>query len=242
MNVRFIYWVVCLLGLPFQFLCAQPYQASRPSPMDQLNQAIQQLRTKVADLRHEMNNHESEIRTLEEKFQTQDSSLEQLREQLTTTLDQQKSQIQGVTSASDQKLEILNQTQRNLETLVRGVFSDMQQLRTQANESVTALGQYKQKINEMEQLMTLQNQHIQNLEAALRSIVDALQLKDPVKEVAAKNNTVHKNTADSKIYKVQSGDSLEKIAKRYNVSVPALREYNQLTNDRIVVGQIIKIP
>lgn len=43
-------------------------------------------------------------------------------------------------------------------------------------------------------------------------------------------------------YTVQSGDTLTKIARRFGVTVRALRAANNLTTDRIKVGQKLKIP
>lgn len=43
-------------------------------------------------------------------------------------------------------------------------------------------------------------------------------------------------------HKVVSGDNLIKIAKKYDVSVSAIRSANHLSSDRIVVGQVLKIP
>jgi len=46
-------------------------------------------------------------------------------------------------------------------------------------------------------------------------------------------------------YKVVSGDTLIKIAEKYKqsgVTVNAIRSANNLTSDRIVVGQVLKIP
>jgi len=43
-------------------------------------------------------------------------------------------------------------------------------------------------------------------------------------------------------HKVVSGDNLTKIAAKYGVSVNAIRNANNLTSDRIVVGQTLKIP
>jgi LysM repeat protein len=43
-------------------------------------------------------------------------------------------------------------------------------------------------------------------------------------------------------HKVVSGDNLTKIAAKYGVTVNALRNANNLTSDRIVVGQVLKIP
>jgi LysM repeat protein len=48
--------------------------------------------------------------------------------------------------------------------------------------------------------------------------------------------------ANGQIYTVVSGDNLTKIADKYGVTVKALRSANNLTTDRITVGQKLKIP
>jgi LysM repeat protein len=44
------------------------------------------------------------------------------------------------------------------------------------------------------------------------------------------------------VYTVKSGDSLSKIASEFGVTVKALRSANNLTTDKIVVGQKLKVP
>jgi LysM repeat protein len=46
----------------------------------------------------------------------------------------------------------------------------------------------------------------------------------------------------SRVYEVKPGDILEKIARKNNTSVKKIKELNGLTNDRIFVGQRIKLP
>lgn len=43
-------------------------------------------------------------------------------------------------------------------------------------------------------------------------------------------------------YQVKSGDSLEKIARKFQVPVEALKRENNLSSDKIVVGQQLAIP
>ena len=43
-------------------------------------------------------------------------------------------------------------------------------------------------------------------------------------------------------YKVVSGDSLYKIAKKYNVTIDSIKELNNLTSNLLSIGQTIKIP
>ncbi len=43
-------------------------------------------------------------------------------------------------------------------------------------------------------------------------------------------------------YVIKSGDTLSTIAQRYRVSIASLRSENRITNDRIRVGQVLRIP
>ena len=43
-------------------------------------------------------------------------------------------------------------------------------------------------------------------------------------------------------YQVKSGDTLYSIARKFGVSVKELKEYNDLVNDSLVIGLVLKIP
>ncbi|WFB37346.1 LysM peptidoglycan-binding domain-containing protein [Kiritimatiellota bacterium B12222] len=49
-------------------------------------------------------------------------------------------------------------------------------------------------------------------------------------------------SASGNTYVVQSGDSLSVIARRYNTSVKTLKSVNGLSSDRLLVGQVLKLP
>jgi len=62
-----------------------------------------------------------------------------------------------------------------------------------------------------------------------------------------KNNSKKKiaqssKAQSSKSHKVKSGDTLSEIAFRHGVSTSKLRTFNRLKNDKIRIGQVIKIP
>ena len=68
----------------------------------------------------------------------------------------------------------------------------------------------------------------------------------PAPTVAAAGSSTASGTADTtsgaQTYVVKSGDSLSKIAGEFAVTVKALRSANNLTTDKIVVGQKLKVP
>lgn len=48
--------------------------------------------------------------------------------------------------------------------------------------------------------------------------------------------------AEPEEHTIRSGETLSGIAQRYQVSLGSLRQANNITNDRIMVGQVLKIP
>lgn len=244
MNVKFICFWGAAAAIPF-FACwsvpqpsyatrpAAPNQTRSPSPADDNGALLRQLRTTLADLKNEVHNHEAEIRTFENRLQNQEADFDQVRQQLTDEVETQKDYTRAININLEGKIESLNQ-------ILQGVIADLKQLKNQANESVTILGQYKQKLSELEKILEAQNQHTINLEVALNSLVDVWQAKEAAASQIAASKS--REVSNSKTYKVQSGDTLEKIARAHKVSVQILRDYNHLASDRIVVGQTLKIP
>lgn len=104
----------------------------------------------------------------------------------------------------------------NVDGTLKGALADIKQLQAHANESSKALAQYKQKISEL-------SQTVESLQAVVITLTEALQ-------------------APTKSYKVQSGDTLDKIAKKMKVGIEELKSLNNLKNDKIVIGQTLKLP
>lgn len=197
---------------------------SRYSYEDESTTVMRQLRDSLEHVRHEVNNHETEIRTFDEKFKSLESALEALRDQIQDTSKAHKESLRGNSSTLENKIS-------GLDTTNKGIIADMKQFKLHANESTATLAQYVQKINELEGQIERQNQSIDHLQSALHTLMEALQIKDS----QAVSGT-------GKVYRVANGDSLEKIAKKHQVTLKALKELNKLTNDKIIIGQILQIP
>jgi len=94
---------------------------------------------------------------------------------------------------------------------------ELEGLTKYAAETTTALSQFKGRIEELEQELFSQSKKMGTLAKSLK-------------------------TNDVGAYKVCAGDSLEKIAKMHSTTVEKIKKLNQLENDKIVVGQELKIP
>jgi hypothetical protein len=75
-------------------------------------------------------------------------------------------------------------------------------------------------------------------------IIDSASVVEKEKEQPKPKEVKKKQTPKPKAvtHKVRSGESLSKIAKRYGVTVKAIKAANNLKNDKINIGQRLKIP
>jgi len=195
---------------------------------------VKEMRDSLDDIRHEVNNHESEIRIYDEKLKNLENIIDSVRDQLTESSQAHKEQLKGNSNTLESKIT-------SIENTIKGVVTDLRQFKTHANDSSLALSQYKQKISELEKIVEQQNQNLDHLQAAMRSLMEAL----VVKESAPGKPSAMAMTAEVSspgLYRVKAGDSLEKIARLHQTTVSVIKDLNSLTNDRIIVGQVLKIP
>lgn len=155
------------------------------------------LRDTVESLRHQVANHESEIRVFEERFKSQEEIIDALSAQF-------KDSVKTVKANSTTSNQDLNQQ----------------------------LADSKKRIANLEKSLEIQTKNLDNMQKALTSLIEAIQGKEPSATTAN----------SSKVYRVKSGDSLEKIAKQNHTTIKKLKELNNLTSDQIIIGQKIELP
>lgn len=180
----------------------------------------------LEDLRHEVSNHETEIRTFDERFKNQDEILDSVRQQTADAVKIVKEALKNQTVAIESRLSGHDQASK-------GFSSD---LRTQAQETASILSDYKSRILDLEKSIEIQNRNIDHLQNAVKALAEAIQSKD------LEPKAIQPSMNSAKIYKVKAGDSLEKIAKQNGTSVKKLKEMNHLTSDQIIVGQKLQLP
>lgn len=167
-------------------------------------------------LQHTIDNHDIEIHSLQERLNTQETLLDALRQQLLDTQFSNKELTKGHTVSLEKKLlAVDNKTMR--------MGEELRELQAHANDTAKALSDYKQKIVELEKKMQI-------IHEAMDSVLAALHIDEP------------KPAETGKVYVVQNGDSLQKIAKKMNIPLKKLKAANQLENDRIYPGQKLKLP
>lgn len=200
---------------------------------EDVSTTIREMRDSLEDMRHELKNHESEIRMYEEKLSNQEAMIDTLRQHVNDNAQIHKDLLKEASTNLDIKISGLDST-------VKALVADLRQFKMHANDSTAALAQYKQKISELEKVIEIQNQNMENLQTAIRTLMDALQVKVGVEKVSP--SSASSSSSSGKIYRVKAGDSLEKIARSNQTSVQAIQELNNLTTTRIVVGQALQMP
>ncbi|MBS0615160.1 MAG: LysM peptidoglycan-binding domain-containing protein [Verrucomicrobia bacterium] len=147
---------------------------------------VEELRSEIAELRHEIQSKDIELKIIEDK-------LEGGGEKFSSHLEEQ--------------ILTLSRKLAALEKVSEKIASDIRTLSEHANQTSSSLGLYRERIEE--------------IDAKVHEKRPAFQLKS---------------------YRVKAGDSLEKIAKRHKIPVETLKKANNLTDDRIMIGQDLQIP
>ena len=125
-----------------------------------------------------------------------------------------------------QQIATLERKISQMERSQERAIADLRQLNTLTSQTSQTLLEYKEKCRDLDQRFD----ELSKLKTTLTSISKSLSQKPaPTAEAAA-------------VYKIQPGDSLEKIARRYNTTVETLKRLNRLENDRIIVGKEIQLP
>lgn len=188
------------------------------APQSQRRYENEDVRHLIFTMQHEIGNNQYEIKVFDERLGTLDASLDAIRLEL-----------QGIKSQGKDKQRTLDLEGKlgNLDLMAKGLTTDIKTLKTQLNDTTTALGQLKARFNSLEKIIESQNHNIDALQAAMRMLTESTPAKEGAKA--------------TKIYTVKSGDALEKIARVNQISIEEIKELNGLTGAKIIVGQKLLI-
>lgn len=194
------------------------------SPHDERHQwelKLHEVQTNLEDLSHDINCFQTEIQILDGRIKYYENALASLKNQ---DLEKQEIRIEQLVH----QIQILEKKWSSFESMQNKDKKEIEELASQANQTVSALSQFKKRIQELEQKLLSQD----------RKFEEVSKLKGSLEKIA------HSFYGTSKPYTVQPGDSLEKIAKAYQIEVDEIRKLNHLKkgSDLIYVGQELKIP
>lgn len=193
--------------------CVSPSNVAR----EQEGLVYREMRIEVDDFRYKLENVYAEMQILGEKLDKQLASKREERESL----------------QRDQHLKEEEDHSRfmTLEKRLDSIITDVRQLASHANDTTASLTQYKKKIKELEEGIEVRNKHLEEELRKFKETAKALiSLMEKKKQVSSGGG-----------YIVKEGDSLERIARKYNTTVEELKKVNRLESDLIVIGQELRI-
>lgn len=193
-----------------------------PSKEVSLQVALQEMHSNLEQQNYQINAQKVELDLLHEKVNGVEDLLTSLKSQSAEASKVEKELSKDRLTALEKRISALEKTNDTL-------IADLRDLKNHINESSGALAQCKTKLNEIDKQVS---QDIKTLKKSMDSVLALFQKpKDSSK------------TSDSiSSYKVKPGDSLGKIAQDHGIDIKTLREINQLSNDKIIVGQTLKLP
>ncbi|MCH9630130.1 MAG: hypothetical protein S4CHLAM37_01230 [Chlamydiia bacterium] len=185
--------------------------------------SMHRMRTELEDLKHDLNTSDIELHILEGKILDQEESLTTMKQLINESQAGKLDDLQKLISTLNKKFSSLEKKQDE-------ILSDIRQLGSHANETTTALSQYKDKICEMEKSILFQNKKFEELAKLKRNLGEIIQ------------ETAKSSTREFDSYTIKEGDSLKRISRNFSVSVEELKKVNKLKDDLIMTGQEILIP
>jgi LysM repeat protein len=199
--------------------CALPLYA-RPQSGFYTNPEFDELRIELDDLKHALKSVQVDLGLLDERLKKQDSPLNQVKGQVQVKEANSQALLTTQVTALEKKVSSLEKTLEKAATDLRALSTASTQILNKIQEVEQNLLSHEKRLDE-----------VVKLKSTLTSISKAIH-QAPSKETPSATKT----------YRVKAGDSLEKIARVHHISVETIRKFNNLTSDKIVVGQELRFP
>ena len=217
-------WLAKLVSLLLLFSLCKPAHAASLNNNSQEQNGVKRIFDRVEIMRHELNNHDAQLKSLEDRLRNEEETIAGLRIEMDSSSKAHKDSLKGRSESS--------------EATIKSLTTDLKQLQTHANQSSSVLEQYQKRIAELEKTVDRQARNIDSLKSAMQSLMQAIK-----GETAVAIAEIDTKSSDSPgIYRVQSGDSLGSIAQKFHTTIRDLKEANSLKNNTIIIGQKLKVP
>ncbi len=144
-------------------------------------------------------------------------------------LDEKVSRLSATSQTENLKQELAS-LKEQFASLEEKTSADLVELSSYAKQVSSALSDSRGQIASLQQHVNQQGERLDEV-GKLRTTISSLS--------KAMSKPAEKS---SKTYRVRSGDSLEKIARAQQTSIDELKKVNNLTSNKIIIGQELKIP
>ena len=179
------------------------------------NVALREMNYEIEELKVSLQQAHIEINALEDRIQSQERELFDLRPN----------------ARGSDHIAALERRVEELKAAQKSALSDLNSLNAHANKTTSSLTGYRDKIQNLEKKVASQDYRLG----------EVVKLKQTLSSISRVMKTP-KNTTNSSTYRVVAGDTLGKIALHYHTSVRKIKELNNLSSNRIIVGQKLLIP
>lgn len=173
---------------------------------------LDELRIEIDDLKYALKTTQVDLGILDERLKKQD-------------VKSQNKDV-GTLSLLASQVSTLEKKVSSLEKTLEKAANDLRSLSAASTQALAKIQEFESNISSHEKRLD----EVGKLKGTLTNISKAI------------GQRTESPATSSQTYRVKAGDSLEKIARSQHVSVDALRKVNNLSNDKIVVGQELRLP
>jgi LysM repeat protein len=195
--------------------CALPLFA-RPQSGYYANPDVDELRIELDDLKHALKSTQVELGLLDERLKKNTASAKNDSKDASSI-----SLLSAQVSSLEKKVANLEKTLDKTSNDLRTLNSSLSQTLTKVQNAELALSGHDKRLEE-----------VSKLKGTLTNISKAI----------GQRPAAESPSAATKSYRVKAGDSLEKIARIHHTTADTIRKTNNLTNDKIIVGQELRLP
>jgi chromosome segregation ATPase len=204
-----------LFLVPLLFASCSTVSTSSSSEKERMEVAIHKIRTDLEEMKCDLGTCQMELHILEGKMTNHEDHVASIRDE---TLDAHDRQLQQFL----QKIKLLDKKLTQVTKKQTDIYHQLQDVSKHSGDMHLALAEYQDKFNSLESFMHDQRvaiHEMQRMKEDLTSLFDS--------------QTVHV---------VQAGESLDKIAEKYQVSVDEIKKANHIRSDLLMTGQHLVIP
>ncbi len=185
------------------------------------NPDMDELRLELDDLKHALHSTQVDLSLLDERLKKQNTAIAGV-----------KGQSVGKEASS---LSLLSTTVSNLEKKVAQLEKTLDKAAGDLRTLSNSISQTLSKVNTLET-------HLSHHDKRLDEVAKLKGTLTSISQAIGQRPSSEPSSAAVKSYCVKAGDSLEKIARINKVPVETIRKMNNLSNDKIIIGQELRLP